>query len=285
VAAALDEGAITKDQEFNCTGFKKVGGWEIYCNAHWGHGPINVSTAIQTSCNVALMDIADALGKTMFYKYQQRYGFGARTGVDLPGEEKGILIPESGLNATELATSSFGQSFNVTMIQMISGFCSLVNGGTYYRPHIVAKIEDADGNMVEEADPVVVQQTISAETSKFIRDALLLTVEQGTGKKASVTGYMVGGKTGTAQKLPRADKKYVVSFMSVVPSDNPQVVMYVVIDDPKDPEYSASSHYATTLTSGMLERILPFLGLYPNGDINYHIEKEGDETNEGILPD
>ena len=286
VAAALDEGVIKKDQEFNCTGFKKIGGWEIYCNAHWGHGLIDVSTAIQTSCNVALMEIAEALGNTMFSTYQQRYGFGARTGVDMPGEEKGILITKDKLRETELATSSFGQSFNVTMIQMISGFCSLVNGGTYYRPHIVSKIEDAEGTVVQSFEPGAVQETISESTSKFIRDSLLLTVEQGTGKKASVTGYLVGGKTGTAQKLPRADKKYVVSFMSVVPCDSPKVVMYVVIDDPKDPEYSASSHYATTMSSQILERILPFLGIYPNGEIDYHIDKEGDEVNEGLnLPE
>ena len=135
-------------------------------------------------------------------------------------------------------------------------------------------------------EPVAVQETISESTSKFIRDSLLLTVEQGTGKKASVTGYLVGGKTGTAQKLPRADKKYVVSFMSVVPCDSPKFVMYVVIDDPKDPEYSASSHYATTMSSQILERILPFLGIYPNGEIDYHIDKEGDEVNEGLnLPE
>ncbi len=281
VSASLDEGVFEPLQKFNCTGYKEIGGWKIYCNNKWGHGPITAQQAIQASCNVALMEMAQLLGKEAFYHYQKRFGFGEKTGVDLPGEAKGILIDVKKLNPTELATSSFGQSFNVTMIQMISGFCSIVNGGTYYKPHVLKKTADATGSVVEEIKPVIVQQTISEDTSRYLRDALLLTVQSGTGTKAAVKGYMVGGKTGTAQKLPRADHKYVVSFMSVVPIDNPQVVMYLVIDDPKDPEYSASSHYATTMSSRILENILPFLGVFPNGEIDYHIDDHDDETNSG----
>ncbi len=292
VAAALDEGLIRKDQEFNCTGYHEVAGWKIYCNAKYGHGPISSTGAIMASCNCALMDMVDVLGRRYFYLYQQRFGFGAKTGIDLPGESAGIIMKESQLNASELATSSFGQSFNVTMVQMASGFCSLINGGTYYQPHVVKEIVDKNGLTVKKIEPLVVKQTISEDTSKFLCEALFQTVNGGTGKKAAVEGYLIGGKTGTAQKLPRSSKKYVVSFMSVVPTDNPELVLYVVIDDPKDPEYSASSHYATTLTSKILKEILPFFGLYPEGgEIDYHIQyvenarPDTDENNGNNLPE
>jgi len=278
VAAALEEGVISKSQEFNCTGYRTIAGWKIYCNAKYGHGYVSTTKALMTSCNCALMDLVASLGRSDFYSYQQRFGFGSKTEIDLPGEAKGILLEEKQLNASELATSSFGQSFNVTMIQMAAGFCSLVNGGTYYQPHVVKEILDSEGKVVETIEPVVVRQTISEDTSKFLREALYQTVTSGTGSRAAVAGYMIGGKTGTAQKLPRADKKYVVSFMSIVPADKPELVLYVVVDEPYDEQYSASSYYATTLTSKIMNEICPFFEIYPQGEIDYRIEYPEDDT-------
>lgn len=271
VAAALEENKIKTTDVFNCDGVRKIGGWNIYCAVYGGHGTVSTTKALMCSCNCALMDIVEKLGKTDFHRYQIRYGFGSKTGIDLPGESAGIIMNEDRLNATELATSSFGQSFNVTMTQMISAFASLVNGGSYFKPHIVSEIVDSNGYTVQKKAPVVVQQTISEETSSFLKEAMYQTVEGGTGSKAAVEGYLIGGKTGTAQKLPRADKKYVVSFMSVVPADDPKLLMYVVIDENFDEEYSASSHFATTLSSKILNEALPLLGIYPEGEIDYHI--------------
>lgn len=282
VAAALEEDTVEPTDEFECNGVRTVGGWNIYCATSGGHGKVSLTKALMRSCNCTLMDIVAELGNTAFHKYQLRFGFGSKTNVDLPGETTGIIMNENQLKATELATSSFGQSFNVSMIQMISAFASLVNGGSYYKPHIVSEIQDSNGLTVQKIEPEVVQETISEETSAFLREAMLQTVEGGTGKKAAVEGYLIGGKTGTAQKLPRSEKRYVVSFMSVVPVDNPQFLMYLVIDDNQDEEYSASSHYATTLSSKILNEVLPMIGIYPEGEIDYHIHypEEYDDTSD-----
>ena len=146
-----------------------------------------------------------------------------------------------------------------------------VNGGNYYQPHLVSSIVDAEGVTVKENEPLVVRKTVSEATSEYLREAFYQTVEGGTASKAKVAGYLIGGKTGTAQKLPRDAKKYVVSFIACAPVDTPEVVTYVVIDEPQDEEYSASSHYATTITSGIMEEILPYLGCYPEGEIDYAV--------------
>lgn len=272
IAAALEENLITPADTYVCNGYMMVGGWRISCNNHSGHGTITLAESLMKSCNPALMQIGEKLGKDFFYGYQEHFGFAARTGVDLPGESSSLLISLDKLNTTELATSSFGQSFNVTMIQLASAFCSLVNGGAYYQPHIVSEIRDASGATVYENDGILVNQSISAETSEFIKNALYMTVESGTAKPAQVEGYTIAGKTGTAQKGIRSEKKYVVSFIGCAPADNPEVVIYVVIDEVHDEEKKASSSLATELTSEILSEILPFLGIYPEGEIDYHVE-------------
>ncbi len=282
IAAALEEDLIDYDDEFVCKGYETIGGWDIYCARRSGHGTVTLTQAIMKSCNCALMNIVAREGRTVYHEYQQSYGFGALTGIDLPGETNGIIMSEAELNVTELATASFGQSFNVSMIQMAAAFCSLVNGGYYYKPHILAAVINDEGVVVEEKEPELVRNTISKETSEFLLEALYQTVEAGTATKAAVEGYLVGGKTGTAQKLPRADKKYVISFISCTPADSPEVVTYIVIDEPQDEDYYNSSYYATTMTSALLKEILPFFGLYPEGEIDYHIEypQEKDEIPE-----
>lgn len=274
VAAALEEDKISPDATYECTGSRLVGGWVITCNKKSGHGYVTLTQALTNSCNPALMTIGDKLGRDLFCQYQYHFGFGKKTGIDLPGEGVGILKTVAELNVTELATSSFGQTSTVTMIQLISGFASLVNGGHYYQPHVVKEIVNDNGATVEEKSPVLVKETISAATSQFLKEAAYLTVEEGTATVAKMEGYLVGGKTGTAQKLPRSktNQKYIVSFIGSVPADNPELIIYVAIDEVHDEEKKASSSVASALTKNILSEVLPFLGIYPDGEIDYHVD-------------
>lgn len=274
VAAALEENLVKTTDTFTCDGFRKVAGYRINCNRRSGHGVVTLTEALMKSCNPALMSIGELLERDEFHRYQEHFGFAQTTGIDLPGESKSILIPIENLNVTELATSSFGQGFNITMVQLASAFCSLINGGNYYQPHVVEQIRNASGTVVYENPGVVLSVSVSAQTSEFMRQAMFMTVDSGTASPAKVEGYLVGGKTGTAQKGVRdkENQKYVVSFVGCVPTDDPQVVIYVVIDEIHDEEKKASSSLATALTSEILEEILPYLGVYPEGDINYHID-------------
>jgi len=298
VAAALDENVIDEDDTFYCKGYSEVGGWHIGCNNKYGHGKLSLSEALMKSCNCALMDIAAKLGPDAFYLYQSKFGFGAKTGIDLPGESSGILIPLKNLNETELATSSFGTTFNVTMVQIAAAYASVINGGTYYQPHVVSQVRRSDKSVVSDHSDMGVRQTISESTAEFIRNALYLTVEKGTATPAKVTGYLVGGKTGTAQKRPREEKKFVVSFAGFAPINDPQVLIYIVIDEVADPELSASSSPATRMSASIMKDILPYLGIFPDGDIDYNVDVEliidtdnesydpfEDEKNPFVLPE
>ena len=286
VASALDEDVISTEDTFTCNGFTEVGGWRIGCNNKYGHGKLSLTQSLMKSCNCALMEIAAKLGKTSFYKYQTEFGFGAKTGVDLPGESSGILIPLRNLNETELATSSFGTTFNVTMIQIAAAYASIINGGTYYQPHVVREIRRSDKTVVSEYNDMGVRQTVSEGTASFIRNALYMTVESGTATPAKVDGYLIGGKTGTAQKRPREEKRFVVSFAGFAPVTDPKVLIYIVIDEVADPELSSSSSPATKLSASIMKEILPYLGVYPDGDIDYHVDLSmiGDIDNENYDP-
>lgn len=272
IAAALEEDLVTPESTFLCTGHVQVGGFTIYCNNKSGHGYVTLAQALMKSCNPALMAIGDLEGRDIFHYYQEHFGLGKKTGIDLPAEAEGVLYTVEGLNVTELATNSFGQGFNVTMPQMVAAYSSLINGGYYYKPHVVKEIRDENGATIESLDNQLVSETVSSATSEFIREAMFLTVDEGTAKPAKVEGYKVGGKTGTAQKLPRSAKKYVVSFIGGVPADKPEVVIYTVIDEIHDDEKKAMSSVATKLTSEILSDVLPFLGVYPEGEIDYKVE-------------
>jgi stage V sporulation protein D (sporulation-specific penicillin-binding protein) len=270
IAAALEEDLVTPESTFICNGYKMVGGWRIKCNAT--HGEVTLAQALMKSCNPALMSIGESLGKDAFRIYQDRFGFGKKTGIDLPGEPTGILLDTNELNVTELATSSFGQTFNVSMVQMVAAFSSIINGGYYYQPTVVKEIVNDKGVVVDEKNPVVLNETVSSTTTDFMREAMYLTVQDGTAKPAQVEGYLIGGKTGTAQKFPRSSKKYVVSFLGTAPVDDPQIVIYVVIDEIFDETKKASSSEATKLTSKILKDVLPYLEIYPSGEIEYRVE-------------
>jgi len=279
VAAALEEGLLTEKDTFYCDGGEEVGGSYIRCSKIVGHGKLALGEALMYSCNDALMQIAAVEGKDIFHKYQKSLGFGSKTGIDLPGEEAGIIIALDKLNSTELATSSFGQSFNTTMIQLAAAYSSLVNGGYYYQPHVVKEIVNDKGATIKTYDNLLVRQTASETTSEFLQKYLYQTVETGTAKGAQVEGYAVGGKTGTAQKYPREAKTYVVSFVGQVPAINPEMVIYVMIDEPQNVVKQADSSIATKLASRILTEILPALGIYPEGEINYLLPTEDEIAN------
>ncbi len=278
IAAALEEGIIHMDDTYYCDGGQQVGSSYIHCSKRTGHGEITLGQALMVSCNDALMQIAELTGRNIFYDYQGNLSYGQKTGIDLPGEEGGLIISESGLNATELATSSFGQSFTTTMVQMAAAFSSLVNGGYYYQPHVVKKIVNENGATVEETKGLLVRQTVSKKTSEFLQEYLYQTVEAGTAQKAGVEGYSIGGKTGTAEKQPRDADTYVVSFLGCAPAINPEMVIFVMIDEPQNVERQADSSIATKFASEILNEILPALGIYPDGEIDYLLpEEEGTE--------
>ena len=261
IAAALDENLINGNSTFNCTGVKKVADRDIHCSNRSGHGLLDLRHSLMESCNVALMDIGERMGAGRFYRYNKLYGFGQRTGVDLPGETSGLVFSKEQLNPVELATSSFGQTQTVTMVQMLSGFSSLINGGNYYQPDIVKEIQNSNGEVVESVDPVIVKKTTTEDTSKTLCSYLKSTVEDGTASPAKVKGYSIGGKTGTAEKRPVSEKNYLVSFIGCVPAENPEVAVYVIIDEPHVKD-QAHSTYATEFAHKIMKKILPFLGQY-----------------------
>ena len=234
ISAGLETGVLTGEESYTCGGVLHVGDHDIHCSNRDGHGTQTLKRALENSCNVALMQIGESMGAEEFTRYQELFGFGEMTGIDLPGEAstEGLLYEAENMDAASLATNAFGQNFNVTMTQLAASFCSLVNGGNYYEPHVVKQIQNENGNVTETKDPVLVRKTISKETSDIIKDYMYGVVEEGTGKSAAVEGYAIGGKTGTAEKLPRRNGKYLVSFIGYAPQENPQVVVYVVVNEP-----------------------------------------------------
>lgn len=262
VAAALDEGQAKDSDYYECPGMMNIAGTDIRCSVRSGHGNISLQKGVMESCNCVMMQISSKLGRDQFSKYNHIFGFGQKTGIDLPGEATGQIHAREDLNPVELATSSFGQTQSVTMIQMAAGFSSLVNGGDYYQPHLVKEVQNENGAVVESVTPVVVKKTVSENTSRLLRKYLLATVEEGTAGPAKVKGYSIGGKTGTAQKRPVEEKNYILSFIGCVPAEDPQAVIYVIIDEP-NVEEQAHSTYATEFSSKIMKKILPFLGIYP----------------------
>lgn len=262
VAAALETGALTGEETFYCGGSLHIGDYDIHCINRDGHGTLTVKGAIENSCNVALMQIGEMIGAVDFTKYQHIFGFGEMTGIDLPGEAEtsGLLYTADNMDETSLATNAFGQNFNVTMTQMMAGFCSLINGGYYYEPHIVKQIQDENGNVIENEDPVLVKRTVSEETSTLVKDYMRGVVLEGSGQPADIAGYEVGGKTGTAEKLPRSEGKNLVSFIAYAPQENPEIAVYVVIDEPNEYDQAQSS-LAVQMASDIMKEIFPYLGI------------------------
>ena len=262
VAAGLETGVMTGDESYYCGGSLAVSGTNIGCHLRSGHGAQTVQDAVANSCNVALMHMAESIGVENFTKYQHIFGFGEYTGIDLPAEAStsALLYTAEEMTPIDLATNSFGQSFNVTMTQMASAFCSLINGGYYYEPHVVKQIQDEDGNVIETKDPVLLRKTVSAETSEQVKTYLKAVMDYGTGQRAQVEGYDIGAKTGTAEKLPRGNGSYLLSFIGYAPQDNPEVLIYVVIDE-ANVEGQDNSSLVLELSKQIMEEAFPYLGI------------------------
>ncbi len=280
VAAAIEEDETKISDTFYCDGGEVVasGTSRIRCSNRSGHGSLDLAGVLMASCNDGMMEMAKKMGKGLFADYQTHFNFGKKTGIDLNGESPGIIYYEDKLGPVELATCSFGQGLNVTMTQMVAGFSALVNGGNYYEPHVVSKIVNAQGGTVKRFDPVLKNRVITKDTSKFICDAMKKTVENGTARHAQLEGYTVGGKTGTAQKLPRGTGKYLVSFIGCAPTDDPEVVIYAIVDEP-DVDNQAQSSFAQVLCRDILKEVLPFLEVYSTVESKEDTKEEEKEKN------
>lgn len=290
VACGLEAGKLTGNEYYTCNGSLPVANHNIKCHNYkkGGCGTLSVKGAIENSCNVSLMLMSRQIGRETFLSFANKFNFGLKTNIDLYGEARTnrLVFTKETMGETELATSSFGQGFNATMIQMITGYCSLINGGYYYEPHVVNKIVAEDGSVVKNISPRVLKQTISAQTSQAIVDYCVGVVEEGTGKSARPAGYMIGGKTGTAETIPRDRINYVLSFMGFAPADNPQIAIYVVVDRPNSWAQDSVS-YATKLCRSILTEVLPYMNIYMTEELttkeeeelaalNIAIRKEGD---------
>ncbi len=293
VATGIEAGCITGNEVYRCDGVMEVGGHEIHCHNRYGDGMVSVSRGITISCNVAMMHIGQAIGSHIFADFQKIFGFGLKTNIDLAGEARtvGLTYSADKMGSSELATGTFGQGFNVDMIEMISAFCSLINGGNMYEPHVVSKIINSSGATVEHVEPRMLRQTISESTSQRIIEMcnLVVSESEGTGKTARPAGYRIGGKTGTAQTLPRNNKEYVVSFMGYAPADDPQIAIYCVVDRPNTWTQD-DAKFATRIVRKVLTEVLPYLNIQMTEELSDKEQKELAElraasitTQEGIV--
>ena len=256
---------------FVCNGSLFITDTTIKCDNIYGHGDETLEYAIVNSCNVALMTIGMQMGITNFINYQQAFGFGSPTGIDLPNENAGVVYNRETMHEVELATCTFGQGFTINMVQEAAAFSTVVNGGNYYQPHVVKQILSADGTSVQTVEPLLLRQPISTAVSKLVRGYLKTAVREGTGRKSQVPGYQTGGKTGTAEKIdPRDGTRwkghYVVSFIGAAPIDDPKVVLYVVVDEPNVAE-QADSSYPQVLFRQIATELFPYMGIYPTEPI------------------
>jgi stage V sporulation protein D (sporulation-specific penicillin-binding protein) len=274
-AAAVNEKVVDLDKDtFYDGGSVKVDTSVIKCWKAGGHGQQTFMEVLQNSCNPGFVKLGQLLGKDRLFSYLDKFGFGERTGIDLSGEGTGIVFPISKVGNVELATTAFGQGISVTPIQQVTAVSAVVNGGNLYKPYVVKSIlEKETGNIIEKKEPVLVRKTITEETSKIMRRALENVVSKGGGKAAYIDGYRIGGKTGTAQKVQNGVylvNNYIMSFMSVVPSNKPQAVLYIAIDNPKNTAM-LSSYTTTPIARRILLDIIDALGIEKQSN---QIEKE-----------
>ena len=288
VACGLETGTVNKNNTYECDGGEKIAGQKIRCVNRSGHGTETVEKALMDSCNDALMQMSYQIGVSNFLEYQSIFGFGYKTGIDLPGEANTstLVFKEDNIKKIDLATNSFGQNYNCTMIELISAFSSLVNGGTYYQPHLVKKITNSEGNTISTMGATAVKQTVSKSTSDTLKGYMYNVVEKGTAATAKVDGYSMGGKTGTAEKYDeethtRKKDNYLVSFIGFAPLENPQLVIYCVVDRP-NVESQYHSTYAQNIVREILEETFPYMNIYPDEKKtgkNKGLDITGNETN------
>lgn len=264
LSAGIDSGLVNEDDTWICEGAIPVENYVIHCHAEDNCGELTPMEALGRSCNVCLVQMAEQIGKATFVKYQELFNLGQKTGVDLPGEANtaALIYSEHTLGRIELATNSFGQGFNVTMLQMAAAYSSVLNGGYYYEPHAVRRIADEDGNTVKEFEPELVRVTVSRETSEYMKNALSYVAMHGTAAGyLRHEGYNIGGKTGAAEKLPRGTGKYIVSFIGSAPLDDPRFLVYVLIDEPGEEDQSSSAP-AQRLCSTIMKKLYSYYNVY-----------------------
>lgn len=256
-AAALEEGVVKLDDAFFCPGYKIVEDRRIRCARTTGHGAETFETGIMNSCNPVFMELGERLGAENFAGYFKQFGLLSKTNIDLPGEAGTIMHKTENIGPVELATISFGQSFQITPIQLVTTVSSIINGGTRVTPHFGVSVQDADGNTVKTFSYETHENICTVETSETMRCLLEKVVSEGTGKNAKIEGFSIGGKTATSQTLPRSDHKYISSFLGFAPADNPQVLVLVVINNPQGIYYGGT--IAAPVAKEIFENILPYL--------------------------
>ena len=258
-AAALEQGVVTVNDSFYCPGYKIVEDRRIRCHKTTGHGAETFTQGIMNSCNPVFIELGLRLGAENFYHYFEQFGLLRKTGIDLPGEEATIMNKKENIGQVELATISFGQSFQITPIQLVTTVSSLINGGTRVVPHFGVSVQNVEGETRKTFSYDETEGTVSTATSKTLCDLLEHVVSEGTGKKAAIEGFSIGGKTATSQTLPRSDHKYIASFLGFAPAENPQVIGLIVIDNPQGVYYGGT--VAAPVMKEIFENALPYLGI------------------------
>ena len=256
-AAGLEQGVVKLTDQFSCPGFRIVEDRKIRCHKVGGHGAETFLQGAMNSCNPVFIDVGQRLGVDGMYKYFEQFGLLKKTGIDLPGEAGTIMHKKENMGLVELATVSFGQSFQITPIQLVTTASSIINGGNRITPDLAVKAESADGTSVTKFSYPVEEGVVSEETSETMRYILEQVVAEGSGKRAQVEGYKVGGKTATSEKLPRSRKKYISSFLGFAPADDPQVIALITIDEPVGVYYGGT--IAAPVIADIFENILPYL--------------------------
>ena len=274
LAAALEEGVVSESDTFYCPGYYEVNGVRIYCSERTGkHGNQTLAEAVQNSCNPAFMMIGQRLGAEKFYDYFEAFGMTEPTGIDLPGEEVGLVWDRDYLTSPEgylsLATASFGQRFTVTPLQMITAFSAVINGGNLYQPYVVQSVTDASGAQIQSNEPTLVRQVVSEETSRRCRAILETVVSEGTGHNAYQAGYRIGGKTGSSETIPKEDDRTIVSFMGFAPADDPEIIVLLAYDKPQPATpggnwsttgvYISGGNMAAPMAGEVIAQILDYL--------------------------
>ena len=273
MSAGLEAGVVSKDDRFYCPGYKVVEDRRIHCAKRTGHGAQNFVEGAQNSCNPVFIEVGLRLGVERYYKYFRQFGLFDKTGVDLPGEAGTIMHAMKNMGEVELATVSFGQSFQITPIQLATTVSSLINGGKRITPHFGVSVLNPDGTEGEKLTYPVKEGVVSVNTSKQVREILETVVSQGSGKNAKIEGYSIGGKTATSQTLPRSANRYISSFLGFAPAEDPQILGLCIIHDPQGIYYGGT--IAAPVIRSIFENILPYLGIAKTAEITPEKISEG----------
>lgn len=263
-AAALEEHLVTLDEQFNCSGAIMVEDTRIRCHKTTGHGPETFVDAIKNSCNPVFIQLGLRIGVERYFSYFRQFGLAKKTGIDLPGEANTIMHAEENVGPVELATISFGQSFQISAVQLATTVSSLINGGVRVTPHVAREVRDSQGELIEQFT-YEGERIVSEETSETLRYLLNQVVSSGTGRNGAVEGYAIGGKTATSQTLPRSNGRYIASFIGFAPAQDPQVLALVIIHDPQGIYYGGT--IAAPVVRELFENILPYLGIEKSEDL------------------